>query len=136
MASGGATLGLLLCTVGFVPVMNLIEGNQQLGYIFAATLFSLFGLLFMWICYSGVKERYVETQPANPAQKPGLLQSFRAIAGNRPLFILCIANLCTLGAFNVKLAIGSITPSTCLTIPSCCRIWDFSAWAVFSSAYS
>ncbi len=85
--------------------MNLIEGNQQLGYIFAATLFSLFGLLFMWICYSGVKERYVETQPANPAQKPGLLQSFRAIAGNRPLFILCIANLCTLGAFNVKLAI-------------------------------
>ncbi len=58
---GGATLGLLLCTVGFVPVMNLIEGNQQLGYIFAATLFSLFGLLFMWICYSGVKERYVET---------------------------------------------------------------------------
>ena len=85
--------------------MNLIEGNQQLGYIFAATLFSLFGLLFMWICYSGVKERYVETQPTNPAQKPGLLQSFRAIAGNRPLFILCIANLCTLGAFNVKLAI-------------------------------
>ncbi|EOT4582264.1 TPA: MFS transporter [Escherichia coli] len=70
-----------------------------------ATLFSLFGLLFMWICYSGVKERYVETQPTNPAQKPGLLQSFRAIAGNRPLFILCIANLCTLGAFNVKLAI-------------------------------
>ena len=35
---GGATLGLLLCTVGFVPVMNLIEGNQQLGYIFAATI--------------------------------------------------------------------------------------------------
>ncbi len=67
---GGATLGLLLCTVGFVPVMNLIEGNQQIGYIFAATLFSLFGLLFMWICYSGVKERYVETQPTNPAQKP------------------------------------------------------------------
>ncbi len=102
---GGATLGLLLCTVGFVPVMNLIEGNPQLSYVFAATLFSLFGLLFMWVCYSGVKERYVETQPANPAQKPGLLQSFRAIAGNRPLFILCIANLCTLGAFNVKLAI-------------------------------
>ena len=102
---GGATLGLLLCTVGFVPVMNLMEGNPQRGYIFAATLFSLCGLLCMWGCYSGVKERYVEAQPANSAQKPGLLASFRAIAGNRPLFILCIANLCTLGAFNVKLAI-------------------------------
>lgn len=38
-------------------------------------------------------------------QKAGILQSFRAIAGNRPLFILCVANLCTLAAFNVKLAI-------------------------------
>ncbi len=90
-----APLGLLLCTVGFVPVMNLIEGNAQLSYIFAATLFSLFGLLFMWLCYAGVKERYVEVKPVDNAQKPGLLQSFRAIAGNRPLFILCIANLCT-----------------------------------------
>ncbi len=96
--------------------MNLIEGNQQLGYIFAATLFSLFGLLFMWICYSGVKERYVETQPTNPAQKPGLLQSFRAIAGNRPLFILCIANLCTLGRLTSSSPFRSITPSTYLTI--------------------
>ncbi|SQJ31107.1 membrane permease [Salmonella enterica subsp. enterica] len=59
----------------------------------------------MWLCYAGVKERYVEVKPVDNAQKPGLLQSFRAIAGNRPLFILCIANLCTLGAFNVKLAI-------------------------------
>ncbi len=116
--------------------MNLIEGNQQIGYIFAATLFSLFGLLFMWICYSGVKERYVETQPTNPAQKPCLLQSFRAIAGNRPLFILCIANLCTLGRLTSSSPSVSITPSTYLTIPSCCRIWDFSAWAVFSSACS
>ncbi|WP_254890804.1 glycoside-pentoside-hexuronide (GPH):cation symporter, partial [Cronobacter sakazakii] len=102
---GGATLGLLLCTVGFVPVMNLIEGNPQLSYIFAATLFSLFGLLFMWWCYAGTRERYVEAPAARAAHKPGLLQSFRAIAGNRPLFVLCIANLCTLGAFNIKLAI-------------------------------
>lgn len=102
---GGATLGLLLCTVGFVPVMNLIEGGHQRGYIFAATLFSLVGLFFMWRCYAGVQERYIDSAPANPTQKPGLLASFRAIAGNRPLFILCIANLCTLGAFNVKLAI-------------------------------
>lgn len=93
--------------------MNLIEGNDQLGYIFAATLFSLFGLFFMWWCYKGVTERYVEMQPANPAQKPGLLQSFRAIAGNRPLFILCIANLCTLGPLTLSSPFRFITRSTC-----------------------
>lgn len=85
--------------------MNLIEGSQRLGYIFATMLFSLLGLLLMWTCYLGTKERHIETQPANPAQKPGLLQSFRAIADSRPLFVLCIANLCTLGASNIKLAI-------------------------------
>ncbi|WP_341850132.1 MFS transporter [Escherichia coli] len=67
MASGRRYAGLLLCTVGFVPVMNLIEGNQQLGYIFAATLFSLFGLLFMWICYSGVKS--VMSKPNQPIRR-------------------------------------------------------------------
>lgn len=133
---GGATLGLLLCTVGFVPVMNLIEGNSQLGYIFAATLFSLFGLLFMWLCYAGVKERYVEVKPVNAAQKPGLLQSFRAIAGNRPLFILCIANLCTLGAFNVKLAIQVYYTQYVLNDPILLSGWAFLAWVVSSSASS
>ncbi len=102
---GGSTLGLLIGTVAFVPVMNLIEGNQQLQYGVTAALFSLCGLLFMWLCYAGVKERYVEVKQADSAQKAGILQSFRAIAGNRPLFILCVANLCTLAAFNVKLAI-------------------------------
>ena len=88
--------------------MNLIEGaTRSRANIVAATLFSLFGpAVYVDRATAGVKERYVETQAHSiQAQKPGLLQSFRAIAGNRPLFILCIANLCTLcGAFNVKLA--------------------------------
>lgn len=82
---GGATLGLLLCTVGFVPVMNLLEGSSQRSYIFAATLFSLVGLLFMWLCYAGVKERYVEAQSASDTQKPGLLLSFRRL----PVTVRC-----------------------------------------------
>ena len=102
---GGSTLGLLLGTVCFVPVMNLIDGSAQIKYGTTAALFSLCGLLFMWCCYAGVKERYVEAKPVDTAKKTDLFQSFRAIAGNRPLFILCVVNLCTLAAFNVKLAI-------------------------------
>ncbi|WP_210406553.1 MFS transporter, partial [Escherichia coli] len=37
--------------------------------------------------------------------KPGRIQTFRESAGKGRLFILGIANLCNLGAFNVKLAI-------------------------------
>jgi GPH family glycoside/pentoside/hexuronide:cation symporter len=107
---GGATLGLLLCTVGFVPVMNLIEGNSQLGYIFAATLFSLFGLLFMWWCYAGVKERYVEVKPVDAAQKPGLLQSFRAIAGNRRCLFCALPTFARLARLTSSWRFRSIHP--------------------------
>ncbi|QCR36170.1 MFS transporter [Nissabacter sp. SGAir0207] len=99
---GGATLGLLLCTVGFVPILDLFAGRPQLGYLMAASLFALLGLACMWLCARGVTERHVA--PA-ASQRASLLGSFRAIAGNRPLFVLCLANLCTLAAFNVKLAI-------------------------------
>ena len=101
---GGANLGLLLCTVLFVPVMNMIEGTQQTQYIFAATIFSVCGFLTMLVCVKGVKERYIELKPSN-APKTSVLASFKALVGNGPLFVICIANLCTLAAFNVKLAI-------------------------------
>ena len=110
---GGATLGLLLCTVGFVPVMNLIEGNDQLGYIFAATLFSLFGLFFMWWCYKGVTERYVETQPAHPAQNRGCCSRFAPL----PETVRCLSCASPTSARWVPLTSNSpsgfTTRSTC-----------------------
>ncbi|MGK9173620.1 MFS transporter [Yokenella regensburgei] len=100
---GGATIGLLLCTVGFMPVQSLFVGRSSLGYLIAALLFVTCGLFCMWWCYSGVKERYVELSPEG--HKPGIMKSFYAIFRNPPLLVLCIANLCTLAAFNIKLAI-------------------------------
>ncbi|WP_413530630.1 MFS transporter [Rahnella inusitata] len=100
---GGATLGLLLCTVGFMPVQALFSQSPTLGYLIAALIFATCGVFCMWWCYSGVKERYVDVSPAG--HKPGILKSFRAIFHNPPLLVLCLANLCTLAAFNIKLAI-------------------------------
>ena len=57
----------------------------------------------MWWCFSGVKERYIDIVPAH--HKPSILKSFCAIFRNPPLLVLCVANLCTLAAFNIKLAI-------------------------------
>lgn len=100
---GGATLGLLLCTVGFMPIQALFSQSPSLGYLVAAMVFATSGVFCMWWCYSGVKERHVELTSAG--HKPGILKSFRAIFHNPPLLVLCLANLCTLAAFNIKLAI-------------------------------
>lgn len=100
---GGATLGLLLCTVGFMPIQALFTAQPSLGFLVAALIFATCGLFSMWWCYSGVQERYVDVMPDH--YKPGILKSFRAIFHNPPLLVLCIANLCTLAAFNIKLAI-------------------------------
>ncbi|MBG6249407.1 MFS transporter [Candidatus Symbiopectobacterium sp. PLON1] len=100
---GGATLGLLLCTVGFMPIQALFTAQPSLGFLVAALIFATCGLFSMWWCYSGVQERYVDVMPDH--YKPGILKSFRAIFHNPPLLVLCIANLRTLAAFNIKLAI-------------------------------
>lgn len=100
---GGATVGLLICTVGFMPIQAMFNASSSLGYLMAAMLFVTGGLCCIWWCYSGVKERYVEVMPAH--HKPSILKSFCAIFRNPPLLVLCIANLCTLAAFNIKLAI-------------------------------
>lgn len=100
---GGATLGLLLCTVGFMPIQALFTQSSSLGYLVAALIFSVCGLFSMWWCFSGVKERYIDIVPAH--HKPSILKSFCAIFRNPPLLVLCVANLCTLAAFNIKLAI-------------------------------
>ena len=100
---GGATIGLLLCTVGFMPIQRLFSSNSSLGYTVAALLFVTCGLFCMWCCYKGVKERYVEATVST--QKSGVMASFCTILNNPPLLVLCIANLCTLAAFNIKLVI-------------------------------
>lgn len=100
---GGATVGLLLCTVGFMPIQALFVSSSSLGYLIAALIFSVCGLFSMWWCFSGVKERYIEIVPDH--HKPSILKSFCAIFRNPPLLVLCVANLCTLAAFNIKLAI-------------------------------
>ncbi|WP_024912237.1 MFS transporter [Chania multitudinisentens] len=100
---GGATLGLLLCTVGFVPIQALFTSRPEIGYLVAATVFATCGVFCMWWCHAGVKERYVEMIPEH--HKPGIVKSLCAIFNNPPLLVLCIANLCTLAAFNIKLAI-------------------------------
>ena len=100
---GGATVGLLLCTVGFMPIQALFVSASPHSAIWWPRWYSSPGTVLHVVVLQRVKERYVELTPDH--HKPGILKSFCAIFRNPPLLVLCIANLCTLAAFNIKLAI-------------------------------
>lgn len=101
---GGSTLGLLTCTVAFVPLESLFESYGAYSYTIAAIIFALGGYLCMLFCYANVKERYVELPQPGDDNKAGIIASLLSIFSNKPLLALAIVNLCTLGAFNIKLA--------------------------------
>lgn len=99
---GGSTTGLLICTVGFIPLAHLLDGAGVYSYTIAAACFACGGLVCMIFCYANLKERYtvIETN----AERPSMFKSLGSIFSNRPLLVLATVNLCTLGAFNIKLA--------------------------------
>lgn len=102
---GGSTLGLLTCTVAFVPLESLFVAYGAFSYTIAAIIFALCGYACMLFCYANVKERYVELPKPNENQEnAGILKSLLSLFSNKPLLALAIVNLCTLGAFNIKLA--------------------------------
>lgn len=99
---GGSTLGLLTCSVAFIPLQKAFEVYGVYSYTVAACIFSIGGVICMTICYLYVKERYTEI--ATDAERPSIVKSLGSLFNNKPLLVLAIVNLCTLGAFNIKLA--------------------------------
>ena len=99
---GGANTGLLLTTVFFIPIVVAFD-KMETGYIVAASVFALIGFTFQFICYANVKERYVDVKPER--DKGSILRDYKSLLKNAPLLILCIVNLLTFSAFNVKLGV-------------------------------
>jgi GPH family glycoside/pentoside/hexuronide:cation symporter len=99
----GANTGLFLTTVGFIPIVMAFD-SMQTGYVVAASVFAFAGLLLQYTCYSYVKERHVNTEKQQQARQ-SMSSSFKALFRNAPLLVLCLVNLFTFSAFNVKLAV-------------------------------
>ncbi|MDR1370894.1 MAG: glycoside-pentoside-hexuronide (GPH):cation symporter [Dysgonamonadaceae bacterium] len=102
MRWAGANTGLLFTTMAFMPIVTSFESIQT-GYIVAASVFSFAGLLLQYTCYAHVKERYVEIKPKK--EKKSIAKDYKSLLKNAPLLILCLVNLFTFSAFNVKLAV-------------------------------
>lgn len=104
---GGANTGLLLCSVGFMPLVLLFD-NPQTGYASAVLIYSAIGVLAVLYCYARLRERHIIRPAERPAQHSGFATfraNARAIFRNRPLGVLALANLLTLAAFNTKLIV-------------------------------
>lgn len=98
----GSNLGLLISTVGFMPIVLMVD-NKTTGYLAAVTIFSIFGVLLQWYSYKNIKERFVEEKPK--ADRASVREGLKNIFKNTPLLVLCGANLLTFTAFSVKLAV-------------------------------
>lgn len=101
----GATMGLLITSVAFIPLVTITSDlfGPRYSYFAAASVFAVVGCILQLTCTLNVKERYVEQKTKEV--KGSLIKSYLGIAKNAPLLILCLVNLLTFSAFNVKLAV-------------------------------
>jgi GPH family glycoside/pentoside/hexuronide:cation symporter len=109
LRQGGGTLGLLISTVAFWPIVNAFADKTQ-GYTVAVTVFAIGGSVMIYVMYANVKERFVGTSvstsvgEAKATRRVPLSKQYRLLLSNRPLLGLCAANLFIFSAFNVRLA--------------------------------
>lgn len=98
----GSNTGLLITTVAFMPIVTSLP-DQEDGYKLAVGIFSVLGIAILYYCYAHIHERIIVERPKE--EHPSLKRSFKAIFQNTPLLLLCLVNLFTFSAFNVKLAV-------------------------------
>lgn len=99
----GSNLGLLLSMVAFMPIVWMFD-DESTGYLVAVTIFGILGAILVILSSKNIKENYV-VKPKERLSKEVLKKSYGALLKNRPLIILCIVNIFTFSAFNVKLSI-------------------------------
>ncbi|MBU3160994.1 glycoside-pentoside-hexuronide (GPH):cation symporter [Clostridium frigoris] len=98
----GSNMALFITTIAFMPIVMLFS-NKSTGYMVAVSIFAILGVLLQIYCYSNIKERNVVQKPK--IAKGSILKSYKGLFKNTPLLILCLVNLFTFSAFNVKLAV-------------------------------
>lgn len=103
----GSNTGLLIATVAFMPIVMLLP-TQQTGYTVTVIIFAVLGVASQLFCYKNTKENY-RVEPKEPEGEKKTFKEifvgYKAVFKNGPLLILCLANLFTFSAYNVKLAV-------------------------------
>lgn len=114
----GSNFGVLISTVAFMPIV-LILPTEKIGYSVAAAAFAISGVACQLFCYFCIKEHYEDEKTRLKAMEAEegtgenkgfrgfkeIMKSYGAVFKNGPLLILCLSNLFTFSAFNVKQAV-------------------------------
>ena len=110
----GSNIGTLVSTVAFMPIVLLMP-SPHMGYSTAAIIFAIGGIACQLFCYSRIKERYedekqrqkdfAEQSKEGTSEFKEIIKSYGSVFKNGPLLILCLANLFSFSAFNVKQAV-------------------------------
>lgn len=104
LRQGGGTLGLLIATVAFMPIVTAFD-DKRTGYTVAVAVFAAAGCAIVYTMCFLVKERHAPEPPAAATgEKIPIARQFWLLLHNRPLLGLCAANLFIFSAFNVRLS--------------------------------
>lgn len=103
----GSNTGLLIANVAFMPIVLMLP-TQKMGYTIGVIIFAVLGVAAQLFCYFNIKETYQVPVKAEQLEKRSfkdIFKGYKAVFKNGPLLILCLANLFTFSAYNVKLAV-------------------------------
>ncbi|MBX7445932.1 MULTISPECIES: MFS transporter [unclassified Arthrobacter] len=98
--NAGATIGLLVISVGTAPLVGLLgQGNMRLGYILTVSIYAVVGMLLFWVVCFLVKERI--PFESNARTQGSLKRSLRALLKNKywvSIFFAALFQFARLGA--------------------------------------
>lgn len=98
----GSVGAQFLTGIAFIPMMTFFGGkNERHGFLIAATIFAVAGVLMFFICYKGTREN-VRVHRDKGAQPEGFKDYFKVVFTNGPLFAIILMTLFTISAMNTN----------------------------------
>lgn len=99
----GSVGAQFLTGIAFIPLMTMFAGStsQRHGFMIAAAIFAVLGVVMFAICFLGTREN-VKVHRDQGAQPEGFKDYFKVIFTNGPLFAIILMTLFTISAMNTN----------------------------------
>ncbi|MEH7418031.1 MFS transporter [Neobacillus drentensis] len=100
----GGQVGGLIVNLSLLPLVAYFgSGNQQKGFFYAMTLFSVIGLILFFVTFFNTKER---VQDVSGGESLPIKESLKAIKGNRPWIAVLLLGIVFFMLYIMKVSAG------------------------------